>query len=70
MGKALTKEESKTFLELLEEIPEHRKGNAIRYKLSEVLFIGIFAILCGANTYTPVYKFLGKKEVNHKKNVV
>ena len=57
MGMKLTKEESKTFIELLEEVPEYRKGNAIRYPLSEILFLGIFAILCGANTYTGMALF-------------
>lgn len=49
---AMTKEETKTLLALLAEVPEHRKGNAIKYSLRDVLFLGIFAILCGAETYT------------------
>lgn len=53
----LTKEETRTFLELLAEIPDYRKGNAIKYKLDEILFVGIFAILCGANTYTGMALF-------------
>ena len=54
---ALTKEESKTFLALLGEVPEHRKGNAIKYSLRDVLFLAIFAILCGAETYTGIQTF-------------
>ena len=61
----LTKEETKTFLELLSEVPEYRKGNAIKYKLEDILFLGIFAILCGANTYTGMALFseLHKEEL-------
>ena len=50
----LTNEETRTFLELLAEIPNYRKGNAIKYKLDEILLVGIFAILCGANTYNGI----------------
>ena len=53
----LTKAETKTFLELLAEVPDHRKGNAIRYSLRDVLFLAIFAILCGAETYTGMQTF-------------
>ena len=53
----MTKAETKTFLELLAEVPEHRKGNAIKYSLRDVLFLGIFAILCGAETYTGMETF-------------
>ena len=54
---ALTKAETKTFLELLGEVPEHRKGNAIKYSLRDVLFLATFAILCGAETYTGMQTF-------------
>ena len=53
----MTKEEQKTFLELLADIPEFRKGNAIKYSLRDVLFLAIFAILCGADTYTGMHTF-------------
>ena len=53
----MTKAETKTFLELLAEVPEHRKGNAIKYSLRDVLFLAIFAILCGAETYTGMQTF-------------
>lgn len=53
----LTKAENKTLLQLLEEVPDHRKGNAIKYSLRDVLFLGIFAILCGADTYTGMSTF-------------
>ena len=53
----LTQTETKTFLELLGEVPEHRKGNAIKYSLRDVLFLATFAILCGAETYTGMETF-------------
>ena len=54
---AMTKAETKTLLELLAEVPEHRKGNAVKYALRDVLFLGIFAILCGAETYTGMHAY-------------
>ena len=54
----MTKAETKTFLELLAEVPDERKGNAIKYELRDVLFLGIFSILCGADTYTGMQTFL------------
>ncbi len=54
---AMTKAETKTLLALLEEVPDYRKGNAIKYSLRDVLFLGIFAILCGADTYTGMSTF-------------
>ena len=53
----MTKAATKTLLELLAEVPEHRKGNAIKYSLRDILFLGIFAILCGAETYTGMQTF-------------
>ena len=60
---ALTKAETKTFLELLSEVPDYRKGNAIKYSLRDVLFLAVFAILCGAETYTGMETF-SKLHVN------
>lgn len=54
---AMMKAETKTLLALLEEVPDYRKGNAIKYSLRDVLFLGIFAILCGADTYTGIQSF-------------
>ena len=53
----MTKAETKTFLELLAEVPDERKENAIKYALRDVLFLGIFSILCGAETYTGMETF-------------
>lgn len=49
--------ETKTFLELLAEIPEHRKGNAIKHSLTDVLAIGILAIPCNTNTFEGMQLF-------------
>jgi len=49
--------ETKTFLELLSEMPEHRKGNAIRHKLGDILTIGILCILCNGETFTGMELF-------------
>lgn len=53
----LTKAETKTLLQLLAEVTDHRVGNAIKYSLRDILFLGIFAILCGAETYTGMQMF-------------
>lgn len=53
----MTKAETKTLLQLLAEVPDHREGNAIKYSLRDILFLGIFAILCGAETYTGMQMF-------------
>lgn len=49
--------EKKTLLELLAEIPDHRKGNAIKHSLTDVLTIGILAILCNADTFVGMQLF-------------
>ena len=53
----MNKAEEKTLLALLGEVPDYRKGNAIKYSLRDVLFLAIFAILCGAETYTGMHTF-------------
>ena len=62
---AVNKTEIKIFMDLMEEIPDHRKGNAIRHRLSEILTITIFAILCNANTLTGIERF----GVTHEKEL-
>ena len=49
--------ERKTLLELLAEIPDHRKGNAIKHNLSDILTTGILAIMCNADTFTGMQLF-------------
>lgn len=53
----MNKTETKLYLDLLAEIPDHRQGNAIRHKLSEILTIAILAILCNANSLTGMERF-------------
>lgn len=48
----MNKTEQKTLMELLGEMEDHRKGNAVRYRLDEVLIIGILSILCNGMTFT------------------
>ena len=49
--------ERKTLLELLAEMPDYRKGNAIKHNLSDILAIGILAIMCDADTFTGMQLF-------------
>ena len=53
----LNKSESQIFLALLSEIPDYRKGNAVKHKLEEIIAIGILAILCGADTFMGMRMF-------------
>jgi len=49
--------ERKTLLELLSELPDHRVGNAIKHNLTDIVAIGILAILCNANTFVGMQLF-------------
>ncbi len=53
----MNKSEQKTLLELLGEMEDYRKGNAIKYDLKEVLMIGILAILCNGMTFKSMELF-------------
>lgn len=53
----LNKSERQIFLALLSEIPDYRKGNAVKHKLEEIIAIGILAILCGADTFVGMRMF-------------
>jgi predicted transposase YbfD/YdcC len=44
-------------LEILESIPDPRRGNAIRHRLTDVLVIGVLAILCGMDCFTEMEMF-------------
>ena len=48
---------SKSIMEIFEELPEPRRGNAIRHKLLDVITIGILAIICGYDDYTEMELF-------------
>lgn len=47
-----------TFLELLREIQDFRKGNAIQYRLQDILLTGTLAIICNMDTYTEMEMFV------------
>lgn len=53
----MNKTETKMFYDILGEIPDYRRGNAIRHKLNEILSITILGILCNANTLTGLERF-------------
>ena len=53
----MNKTETKLFIELLSEIPDYRRGNAVRHNLNEVLAIAILGLLCNANTLTGLERF-------------
>ena len=60
-------EYNQNLLELLSEIEDYRKGNAIRHNLFDILTIGIFAILCGANTFTGMQEYGKLHEAEFRK---
>lgn len=47
----------RTIIEILEGVPDYRKGNAIRHKLSDILMIGLLTIICNGNDYTAMALF-------------
>jgi predicted transposase YbfD/YdcC len=47
----------KTIVEILSEIPDYRKGNAIRHNLTDILMIGILTFLCNGNGYAAMTLF-------------
>lgn len=53
----MNKTEQKTLMELLAEIPDERKGNALKHILSEVIAIGILCIMCNGMTFTSMELF-------------
>lgn len=44
-------------IELLKEMPDNRKGNAIKHNLSDILMIGILCIICSGETFTDMQIF-------------
>lgn len=53
----MNKTETKMFCDILSEMPDYRRGNAVRHKLNEILSIAILGILCNANTLTGLERF-------------
>ena len=48
---------NQTFLELLAEIEDFRKGNAIHYRLQDILLVSALAVICNMDTYTEMAMF-------------
>jgi len=47
----------KTIIEILGEIPDYRKGNAIRHNLVDTLMIGLLTIICDDNDFAAMAIF-------------
>ena len=46
-----------TFLELLAEIEDFRKGNAIHYRLQDILLVSTLTVIYNIDTYTEMTRF-------------
>lgn len=49
-------------IEIMQEVPDPRSGNAKRYKLEEILAIAILAVLCDCTRYTEMQLFGEERE--------
>ena len=47
----------KTLMQMLEEIPDCRSGNAIRHQLKDILMIGLLCVICNGDTFTDMELF-------------
>lgn len=47
----------KTLQELLSEVPDCRKGNAIRHRLNDIMLIGLLCVICNGDTFTDMELF-------------
>ena len=52
---------SQSFLEVLEEIEDPRRGNAIKYRLQDIILTGVLAIICNMDDYTEMAMFAEHK---------
>ena len=48
---------SQSFLEVLEEIEDPRRGNAIKYRLQDIILTGVLAIISNMDDYTEIAIF-------------
>lgn len=48
---------NQTFLELLAEIEDFRKGNSIQYRLQDILLVSVLAVICTMDTHTEMAMF-------------
>jgi len=47
----------KSIIEILSDVPDYRKGNAIRHHLEDILAIGLFSVICNGNTFADMELF-------------
>ena len=48
---------NRTIIEILNDVPDYRKGNAIRHNLADILMIGLLTIICNGNDYSAMVLF-------------
>ncbi len=39
------------------DLPDPRKRRGIRHKLADIIVFSILAVICGANTYSQIYRY-------------
>lgn len=47
----------RTVIQILEEVPDYRKGNAIRHKLANILMVDLLVTVCNGNDYAAMSLF-------------
>ena len=47
----------RSIVEILSEVPDYRKGNAIRHNLEDILTIGLLSSICNGNTFSDMSLF-------------
>ena len=57
----------KNIIEILGEVPDYRRGNAIRHNLEDILAIGLFSMICNGNTFADMELFGETHEETLKK---
>ena len=48
---------NKTIVEIFEDVPDYRKGNAIRHKLVDILTIGLLSVICNGDAISEMELF-------------
>jgi predicted transposase YbfD/YdcC len=47
----------RTIIEILHDVPDYRKGNAIRHNLTDILMIGLLTVICNGNDFAAMVLF-------------
>lgn len=47
----------KKIIEIMEDVPDYRKGNAIRHKVCDILMIGLMTLICNGNDFAAMHLF-------------